>query len=72
MRWLLSDEPHGWLAELRKQFDLSPWRFALSVESLALDGEAQDFEVDEDGYGTALGQALDHAYRKGVSHGSLS
>ena len=47
-----------WLATLRKDFDVSGWRFASELEGLALTADAPEFKVNEEGYSTALGEAI--------------
>lgn len=60
VRRLLADEAGGSLEALSKEFELSGWRFASAMETLPLAGEVP-FEVDQEGYTTALGQALHQA-----------
>jgi len=59
VRLLLTTFDGGWLAALKKDFDVSGWRFAAGLDGLALDADASPFDVDEQGYSTALGDALE-------------
>jgi len=63
VRMLLDPGPDGWLAKVRQSFDLAGWRFAEKLDALSLGPDAPSFEVDPEGYATALGEALDRAVR---------
>jgi len=58
-RALLVDQPGTWLAQLRARFDVSGFRFARELTGLALGEGTSPFEVDPNGYATAVGEALD-------------
>lgn len=58
VRMLLSGADNEWLKTLRKDFELSGRRFATEIQGQPLDAAAPPFEVDEEGYSTALGKAL--------------
>ena len=60
---LLSPGPQGWLAKVAAAFDIAAWRFAGSLDALALEGDRLPFEVNPEGYTTALGEALHEASR---------
>lgn len=65
VRWLLDPGPTGWTSRLAKPFDLAGYRFAGEGESLASlpfspgPAVAGRFDVDTDGFSTAIGPALD-------------
>ena len=59
---LLQPREEGWLAKLQNRFELAGWRFADGLAAMPLDGKTP-FEVDDEGYTTALGEALDQAGR---------
>jgi len=61
VRRLLRRDPEGWQAQLARDFELVGWRFAGGHDALPLGEGAPLFEVDPEGYSTALGEALDHA-----------
>jgi len=61
VRKLLDRGEADWLAALRKDFDVSGWRFASELQGLALTPDAPHFKVNEEGYSTALGQAMELA-----------
>ncbi|MBM4034487.1 MAG: VWA domain-containing protein [Planctomycetes bacterium] len=68
VRLLLDPGPDGWLAKVREGFELAGWRFAGTLDALALtpgNPSASEtratFEVNPEGYSTALGEALDQA-----------
>lgn len=60
---LLADRPDGWLAGLRRQFDLAGWQFASTCTPLGLAGPSPAFGADPEGYATAIGPALAEAAR---------
>lgn len=62
-RLLLAPGPEGWLAKVRESFDIAAWRFAGSLDALSLSADAPPFEVNPEGYTTALGEALDQVTR---------
>ncbi|MDD4889237.1 MAG: VWA domain-containing protein [Phycisphaerae bacterium] len=72
-RMLLNAGPAGWTNRLGKPFNLVGWRFAgdgTKLDSLAFNGDATaaPFEVDPDGFSTAIGDALDRvAHQAGGS-----
>jgi hypothetical protein len=61
VRLLLDPAPDGIVAKLRENFDLVGWRFASGLDSLPLGENATPYQVNPDGYATALGEALDGA-----------
>ncbi|HUT36532.1 MAG TPA: VWA domain-containing protein [Planctomycetota bacterium] len=62
-RLLLDPGPQGWLATVRESFDVAGWRFAGALDALPLAADTPPFEVNPEGYVTALGEALDEAAR---------
>lgn len=62
-RSLLNSGPDGWLARVREAFEVTAWRFAGALEALSLGPDAPPFEVNPEGYVTALGDALFEAAR---------
>jgi len=61
-RQLLDSGENGWLAALKKDFDVSAWRFDADLQGLALAPDGSRFEVNkEEGYSTALGEAMELA-----------
>ena len=58
VRLLLGGEADSWLAPVAEQFDVAAWRFASSAEAMAIGDAAAPFDVDPEGYATALGDAL--------------
>jgi von Willebrand factor type A domain len=61
VRMLLAGGAGDWLTPVAKEFDVAGWRFASAAESLAVGPGAAPYEVDAQGYSTALGEALDTA-----------
>lgn len=59
---LLEPTETGWLTKLEQDFDLAGYRFAGDLAALPLSEEGA-YGVDEEGYTTALGEALDQAGR---------
>jgi len=57
-RRLLAYDPEGWLATVRREFHLAGRRFSTEQDDLPLGADAPRFEVDPEGYATALGEAL--------------
>ena len=60
-RSLLAPGPQGLVGRLEKAFTLTGLRFASSIEHVPLGQGAPVFQVDKDGYCTALGDALEQA-----------
>ncbi|MCX5656012.1 MAG: hypothetical protein NTY65_15350, partial [Planctomycetota bacterium] len=58
VRLLLGGGAEAWPAAVAKQFDVSAWRFATSLETMAIGDAEAPFDVDPEGYATALGDAL--------------
>ena len=52
---LLKDKPDGWLRQITKHFDVSYRRFACDLSDLSV----VHYEVDDEGYSTDIGRALD-------------
>lgn len=65
VRAVLADAPGTWLSQMRARFDVSGYRFARELAGLALGDGAPPFSVDEDGYATALGEALSASAESG-------
>ena len=61
-RLLLNPGEEGWLAKLREGFEVAGWRFSGDLAAMPLGGDTA-YEVDKEGYTTALGEALDRAGR---------
>ncbi len=61
VKTLLTAAPDGWLGALREEFELSSWRFASELQPLALDETVAAYEVDPEGYATAIGKALEES-----------
>ena len=62
VRLLLDGGPDGWLAALRKDFDLRGCRFASKGADLLLNAGPSRFEADPEGYSTALGDVMESAF----------
>jgi len=60
---LLDPAPERWVAKLGEGFELAGWRFAGETAALPLGQERPAYEVDAEGYTTALGEALEAAGR---------
>lgn len=58
VRLLLEGGAEAWPAAVARQFDVSAWRFATSLEAVAIGDAEAPFDVDPEGYATALGDAL--------------
>jgi len=55
--------PDAWLGKVRDGFEVVGWRFADKLEALSLGEGAAAFEVNPEGYASAIGDALDAAAR---------
>jgi len=55
---LLSTAGDGWLGELKRRFEPVGWRFATEIAAMTLEEAALGYAVDEQGYSTAIGKAL--------------
>ena len=55
---LLAQGEGAWLTKLAEDFEVAGWRFAGGLAALPLD-DGSAYQVDEEGYATALGEALD-------------
>lgn len=60
---VLTEGKRTWLAAMGKDFDVAGWRFAAEAQPLSLEGAAQTYSVAEEGYATALGEAMEQAAR---------
>jgi len=58
---LLSTADNGWLGDVKSRFELAGWRFAADISAMVPDEAASGYAVDEQGYSTAIGRALDFA-----------
>jgi len=66
VRRVLARDEDGWLVKLEKDLEVTGVRFSTELEGLPLDADAAPFVVNkEEGYSTALGEAMQLAARAG-------
>ena len=59
-RSLLSLAPGAWLGDLSRTFDVQLWGFAAAPKRYPLEGASKDFQVDDEGQETAIGNVLEY------------
>jgi len=64
-RRMLSDAPNGIAAQLKRDFDLSLWKFAGDAKEFTVGDGSGGYSVDPDGYVSAIGEALARAGKAG-------